>query len=37
MWELPIEIFHDPTPAGPAVFIHRDYHLGNMLWTLGKS
>jgi aminoglycoside phosphotransferase (APT) family kinase protein len=35
MWERAVEIFHDPAPAGPEVFIHRDFHPGNVLWRRG--
>jgi aminoglycoside phosphotransferase (APT) family kinase protein len=34
-WERAVEIFHGPAPAGPEVFIHRDFHPGNVLWRRG--
>src|SRR6266536_1676284 len=38
IWARAIERFHQPTPdgAGPAVFIHRDFHPGNVLWRRGS-
>jgi aminoglycoside phosphotransferase (APT) family kinase protein len=38
IWSRAIELFHRPTPndAGPAVFTHRDYHPGNVLWRRGS-
>ena len=32
MWERAVEICHQPTPAGPHAFVHRDFHPGNVLW-----
>ena len=32
MWERAVEICHQPAPAGPRVFLHRDFHPGNVLW-----
>jgi aminoglycoside phosphotransferase (APT) family kinase protein len=38
MWARAVELFHRPTPdgAGPDVFIHRDFHPGNVLWRRGR-
>jgi hypothetical protein len=36
VWMRAIEIFHGPVPAGPEVFIHRDFHPGNVLWRRGS-
>jgi len=33
VWRRAIEIFHGMAPPEPAVFIHRDFHPGNVLWT----
>jgi aminoglycoside phosphotransferase (APT) family kinase protein len=32
VWERAIAVAHDPPPALPERFIHRDYHPGNTLW-----
>jgi aminoglycoside phosphotransferase (APT) family kinase protein len=32
MWERAVEICHQPAPRGPHVFLHRDFHPGNVLW-----
>lgn len=34
-WELAAELYHGPVPASDRVFVHRDYHPGNVLWTGG--
>ena len=34
-WERAIELYHGPQPQVPQVFIHRDYHPGNVLWSSG--
>jgi hypothetical protein len=34
-WERAVEIYHQPTPAGRRVFLHRDFHPGNVLWRRG--
>jgi hypothetical protein len=34
-WLRAVEIFHGPTPDEPQMFIHRDFHPGNVLWTDG--
>jgi aminoglycoside phosphotransferase (APT) family kinase protein len=38
IWTRAIELFHQPSPdaAGPGVFIHRDFHPGNVLWRRGR-
>jgi aminoglycoside phosphotransferase (APT) family kinase protein len=36
VWARATEIFHDPPPPDPAVFIHRDFHPGNVLWRRGS-
>jgi aminoglycoside phosphotransferase (APT) family kinase protein len=33
VWLRALEIFHRPAPDEPPVFIHRDFHPGNVLWT----
>lgn len=35
-WERAIELFQGPQPQGPRVFIHRDYHPGNVLWSRSR-
>lgn len=32
IWDAAVDIFHGPAPDEPAVFIHRDFHPGNVLW-----
>ena len=34
-WETAIGLFHGDRPAGERVFLHRDYHPGNVLWSDG--
>jgi aminoglycoside phosphotransferase (APT) family kinase protein len=38
LWTRAVQWFHRPTPdhAGPAVFTHRDFHPGNLLWRRGR-
>ena len=36
VWARAAELFHRPAPDGPAVFIHRDFHPGNVLWRRGS-
>ena len=36
VWTRAVEIFHGPPPADDAVFVHRDFHPGNVLWRYGK-
>lgn len=35
-WELAVEMYHGPAPDSDRVFVHRDYHPGNVLWTGGE-
>jgi aminoglycoside phosphotransferase (APT) family kinase protein len=35
VWERAFEVFHGPAPAGEQVFIQRDFHPGNVLWSRG--
>lgn len=35
-WERAIELFEGPQPDVAQVFIHRDYHPGNVLWSRGR-
>jgi aminoglycoside phosphotransferase (APT) family kinase protein len=35
VWKRGLEIFHGPAPDEPSVFIHRDFHPGNVLWEAG--
>jgi Ser/Thr protein kinase RdoA (MazF antagonist) len=35
-WEALIEILHDREPSSPNVFLHRDFHPGNLLWAGGE-
>jgi aminoglycoside phosphotransferase (APT) family kinase protein len=36
-WERAIEVHATPPPSGErAVFLHRDYHPGNVLWRRGR-
>jgi aminoglycoside phosphotransferase (APT) family kinase protein len=32
IWERAVEIYHRPAPGGRHVFLHRDFHPGNVLW-----
>jgi aminoglycoside phosphotransferase (APT) family kinase protein len=32
-WELAIELYEGRQPPSERVFVHRDYHPGNILWT----
>jgi aminoglycoside phosphotransferase (APT) family kinase protein len=34
-WAQLAELLRSPQPAAPSVFLHRDYHPGNVLWTGG--
>lgn len=36
IWRRAVEIFHGPVPDEQPVFIHRDFHPGNVLWTGAK-
>lgn len=35
-WARAVEAFNGPGPARRLVFIHRDFHPGNVLWTAGR-
>ncbi len=35
IWERAVEIFHGPPLCPNTVFIHRDFHPGNVLWHRG--
>ncbi|QGN32530.1 phosphotransferase family protein [Microlunatus sp. Gsoil 973] len=35
-WERAIELFEGVQPEVPQVFIHRDFHPGNVLWSQGR-
>ncbi|MBL7255617.1 phosphotransferase family protein [Paractinoplanes lichenicola] len=32
LWEAAFAVLASPTPAYEGVFLHRDFHLGNLLW-----
>jgi aminoglycoside phosphotransferase (APT) family kinase protein len=34
-WELALEAYYGPRPEMDRVFLHRDFHPGNVLWTDG--
>lgn len=36
VWGHAIEIFHGPIPVRDRVFVHRDFHPGNVLWRYGQ-
>jgi aminoglycoside phosphotransferase (APT) family kinase protein len=36
LWEQAFEAAAGPTPDGGSVFIHRDYHPDNTLWSYGR-
>lgn len=36
LWERAFEVHMGPPPAGRNVFLHRDYHPGNVLWRGGR-
>jgi len=35
-WETALAAYHGPRPAADRVFLHRDFHPGNVLWTGGE-
>jgi aminoglycoside phosphotransferase (APT) family kinase protein len=35
VWQRAIELVDGPAPGGDRVFIHRDFHPGNVLWRRG--
>lgn len=36
LWDRALEVFHEPSEDPDRVFIHRDYHPGNVLWRRGQ-
>ena len=36
IWARAVEIYHRPVPEEPRVFLHRDFHPGNVLWQRGR-
>lgn len=36
LWDQALEVFHGPRLDPDKVFIHRDYHPGNVLWRRGR-
>ena len=36
VWERAVEVVARQPPTGPTCFIHRDFHLGNTLWSRGR-
>jgi aminoglycoside phosphotransferase (APT) family kinase protein len=36
VWERAVEVFYESASEFPAVFIHRDFHPGNVLWRRGR-
>jgi aminoglycoside phosphotransferase (APT) family kinase protein len=36
LWETAIALWHDAVPEYTPTFIHRDFHLGNVLWWRGR-
>jgi aminoglycoside phosphotransferase (APT) family kinase protein len=36
LWERAVEVFHGPPIDHERVFIHRDFHPGNVLWRRGR-
>lgn len=37
LWERAIDVWHRARPDGPATFVHRDFHPGNVLWSRGRA
>ncbi|GAA1643258.1 aminoglycoside phosphotransferase family protein [Actinoplanes couchii] len=35
LWEKAFELLDQPAPAYAGTFLHRDFHLGNLLWSRG--
>jgi aminoglycoside phosphotransferase (APT) family kinase protein len=35
-WAQAVDAFHRPQPAADRVFLHRDFHPGNVLWVEGR-
>jgi aminoglycoside phosphotransferase (APT) family kinase protein len=36
LWEKAIAVVRSPAPVVPVCFIHRDYHMVNLLWRRGR-
>jgi Ser/Thr protein kinase RdoA (MazF antagonist) len=36
IWERALDLWHNHMPPYRPVFIHRDYHPGNVLWSRGR-
>jgi aminoglycoside phosphotransferase (APT) family kinase protein len=36
VWQRGVEIVHGPVPGDHHVFLHRDFHPGNVLWRRGR-
>jgi aminoglycoside phosphotransferase (APT) family kinase protein len=36
LWERAMQIAHAPLPACEPIFLHRDFHPGNVLWRRGR-
>ncbi|HEY3611295.1 MAG TPA: aminoglycoside phosphotransferase family protein [Pseudonocardiaceae bacterium] len=36
VWRRGVEIAHGPVPGADHVFLHRDFHPGNVLWRRGR-
>jgi aminoglycoside phosphotransferase (APT) family kinase protein len=36
LWERALRLVAEPAPAYQGVFLHRDFHLGNVLWSRGR-
>lgn len=37
LWRAAIEVWRGPPPAERPVFVHRDFHPGNVLWSRGRA
>lgn len=35
-WVSALDCYHGPQPTGDRVFVHRDFHPGNVLWVDGR-
>jgi aminoglycoside phosphotransferase (APT) family kinase protein len=35
LWRAAFELLERPAPSYPGTFLHRDFHLGNLLWSGG--
>nr|WP_281260510.1 aminoglycoside phosphotransferase family protein [Pseudosporangium ferrugineum] len=36
LWSQAFELLEQPAPAYAGTFLHRDFHLGNLLWSQGS-